>query len=69
MGVLTNLTVVIISQYTHISNHHIVHLKLIEHCMSGDLQDGGGVRCEDHLPPTNTSEIHLRVEQLLQNTY
>ena len=34
-----------------------------------DLQDGGGVRRGDHLPPTNTSEIHLHVEQLLQNTY
>ena len=35
----------------------------------GDLQDGGGLRRGDHLLCTNTSEIHLHVEQLLQNTY
>ena len=35
----------------------------------GDLQDGRGVRRGDHLLPTNTSKIHLHVEQLLQNTY
>ena len=32
-----------------------------------ELQDGRRVRCGDL--PTNTSEIHLHVEQLLQNTY
>ena len=35
----------------------------------GDLQDGGGVRCEITFLPTSTSKIHLHVEQLLQNTY
>lgn len=30
--VLVNLTVVIISQYVHIPNHHIVHFKLIQFC-------------------------------------
>ena len=35
----------------------------------GDLQDGAGVRRGDHFLPTNTPEIHLHVEQLLQNTY
>ena len=34
-----------------------------------DFQDGRGVRRRDNLPPTNTSEIHLHVEQPLQNTY
>ena len=29
MEVLTNLTVVIISQYIHVSKHHILHLKLV----------------------------------------
>ena len=41
--------------------------------VAGDLQDRGGVRYGDHLPQihtcTNTLEIHLRVEQLLQNMY
>ena len=31
-----------------------------------DVQDGGGVRRGDHLPP---SKIHLHVEQLLLNIY
>ena len=30
MDVLTNLIVLIISQYRHISNHHVVYLKLIQ---------------------------------------
>ena len=34
MDVLTNLIVVIISQYTHISNHPSLHLKLTECYMS-----------------------------------
>ena len=28
MDLLTNLTVLIIFQYTHVLNHHIIHLKL-----------------------------------------
>ena len=31
MEVLTNLIMVIISHYMHLSNHHIVHLKLTKH--------------------------------------
>ena len=35
-----------------------------------ELQDGGRVRCGDlTFLLTNTSEIHLHVEQPLQNTY
>ena len=34
-----------------------------------ELQDGGRVRRGHNLPPTNTSEIHLHVKQLLQNIY
>lgn len=32
-GVLTNLILVIISQAIHVSNHHIIHLKLTQCCM------------------------------------
>lgn len=35
--VLTNLTVVITSQYTHISNHHVVHLKHTQYYISVKL--------------------------------
>ena len=34
MGMLTNLIVVIILQYICISDHHVVHLKLIQYHMS-----------------------------------
>ena len=32
-------------------------------------QEGGGVGCETHLLPTDTSKIHLHVKRLSQNTY
>lgn len=32
--ILTRLTVVIILQYTHIPNPYVIHLKLIQCCMS-----------------------------------
>ena len=41
----------------------------IKTSLGGDLQDGRRVRCGDHMLPTYISEIHLHVEQLLQNTY
>ena len=34
MEVLTNLSVVIISQYIHIPNHHVIHLELTQCYMS-----------------------------------
>lgn len=36
---LPRLTVVIISPYIHASNHYIIHLELIEYCMSTIFQE------------------------------
>ena len=29
----------------------LMYIKINQSCKLGDLQDGGGVRCGDHLPP------------------
>ena len=40
MGLLTN-SIVLISQYTHVSNHHIIHLKLTQCCMQVCVNKAG----------------------------
>ena len=40
----------------------------IKNTKRGDLQDGGPVKCGDHLPLRKYIKMHLHVEQL-QNTY
>ena len=46
-----------------------MHTSYNQNTKGGNLQDGRGIRCGDHLLHTDTSKIHLHVEQLLQNTY
>lgn len=52
---LTNLVIVIISQYTHVSNHHILHLKLLRN-----------VTCQLHLNEAGKKMVRKLNRMLLK---
>ena len=58
----------IILGYENIPYVHIFKMDVKKE-MRGDLQDSGGVRRGDHLPPHKYIRKQLHVEQLLQDTY
>ena len=57
MGVLTNLTVATVSQYIHMSNHHLGYLQPTQYYVTSQLNGGGEI--EQHQLALSYSSLQV----------